>query len=48
MKQYDQKIDLKINVSHNDLNFTVQYFLPYILKSFGFINIILVDYEYTS
>ena len=26
MSQYDPKFDLKINVDHRDLHFTVQYF----------------------
>ena len=40
MSQYDTTFDLKVNVGHCDLYFMVQWFLPYILNTIWYVNII--------
>ena len=45
MSQYDLMFDLRILVGHCDLYFMVLYFMPYILKTIQWLNIILWDCE---
>ena len=47
MNQYDPKFDLKINVGHYDI-FHGQVILPYTLKTYRYISIIIWDYEYEA